>query len=295
MRKRVVGQGTFGRVVVCEEKCTGRRAALKLFDDADGTEARVEINNYRKMAAMGGHPSILPMLDADPSPPTPWIALPLVPGGSLSQVLMAADDTTLPSQARHGLVVQMVGAVAWLHSSKMAHLDIKPKNMLLDQLRMTLFLCDFGSTVSTDEDGRITPDQGGELCNGGEGGVAGVTAHYRAPELWKAPLTLSTRCFPVDVFALGCSVSEVFSGRPLMDSMGHGPCSSTQDVRRRMEDWCGAWRRRRGTALVELLQTPSHLRGLVWWACSPHPSDRPQLLHMDVRFGWQGAPVPMLT
>ncbi|SPO29548.1 related to Serine/threonine-protein kinase CBK1 [Ustilago trichophora] len=80
-----------------------------------------------------------------------------VPSGDFSELLMAASScgAEYPGRASTGLLIEdwilrysvdMIQAIAWVHTQGFAHRDIKPGNFLLDQSGH-LKLCDFSSAA----------------------------------------------------------------------------------------------------------------------------------------------------
>ena len=100
----------------------------------------------------------------------------------------------------------------------------------------------------------------------------GVTAPYRPPELWAAPLRLGSKCRAVDAWSFGCVIAEVFSGTPLFWKVGE----STSHIRQRVDRWCVSWHTKQ--LMVDLVHCPHSLRTLVWWLYAPQPGRRPEIV-----------------
>ena len=255
---RSVGRGSYGRVVLCSEEATGRRVAVKVFEDDHGEDAGREMSVYQRIQACTGNPGFLQLLAGNTNPPTPWIALPFVPGTTL---MAALRRRLLSDEEKLGCVEQIAQALSCLHNRCcIAHMDLKPGNILWDPSRHYAYLIDFGMSIVTKGDG--TPLEGTEH--------AGVTALYRPPELWTGAIKTSTICHAVDVWSFGCMLAEIFNGKPLM---GFG--ESNSHIRAAVVGWSTAWTRKQPTRLLVLI--PAHLRCLVWWCCAPDPGRRPQI------------------
>lgn len=253
-----LGHGSYGRVVLCSEGETGRRVAVKLFEDDHGEDAHHEMSMYQRIQTFGGHLCFLQLLAVNANPPTPWIALPFVPGTTL---LAAVRQGHLSAEAKLCCVEQIAQALSWLHHMCcIAHMDLKPGNVLWDPSRMYAFLIDFGMSIVTKTDG--TPLDKFEH--------AGVTALYRPPELWAGAIKTSTCCYAVDAWSFGCVMAEIFNGKPLM-----GLGQTTAHIRAAVIHWSTSWTRNQPTRHLALI--PAHLRCLVWWCCAPEPGRRPQI------------------
>jgi serine/threonine protein kinase len=96
------------------------------------------------------------------------------------------------------ILLQLTMAIDVLHTEGYAHRDIKPENVLLERNMesnsLTVKLVDFGLT---------------KKLNNGQNTNYIATRWYRAPELL---LSLPYRA-NVDMFALGCLMAELYSGR----------------------------------------------------------------------------------
>lgn len=123
----------------------------------------------------------------------PYVAMEFVAGTSLAATMRAAP---LPAAevARIGIAVAV--ALADLHRQKVAHLDLKPENVMLTQAGAVLL--DFGLSRHAE-----LPDLLGEESSAPMG-----TAAYIAPEQ-----VLGDRSDPAsDIFALGCILYQVATG-----------------------------------------------------------------------------------
>jgi len=91
---------------------------------------------------------------------------------------------------------QMVRAIAYIHSLGICHRDVKPQNFLLNPRTTVVKICDFGSAKIL-----------------GNTNVSYIgSRYYRAPELI---LQSSSYTHTVDIWSVGCIISELFLGVPL--------------------------------------------------------------------------------
>ncbi|CAM9685430.1 unnamed protein product, partial [Discosporangium mesarthrocarpum] len=126
---------------------------------------------------------------------------------------------------------QLLSAVAQLHDLGVVHRDIKPENLLVDSSVKPplLKVCDLGTARKVDEDeGRGDKESLPNHCYSGLGVSAAGTGRrgdafslmteyvgsrwYRAPEMLLGAQSYSRA---VDVWACGCLMAELATGRPL--------------------------------------------------------------------------------
>ncbi|XP_011640530.1 serine/threonine-protein kinase PLK1-like [Pogonomyrmex barbatus] len=126
-----------------------------------------------------------------------YMLLEACPRKSLMHVLKYRGKVTEP-EARY-YMKQMVTGVAYIHSQKVVHRDLKPGNMFLSD-RMIVKIGDFG--LATRPDGqrrRVT------ICG---------TPNYIAPEV----LYKQAYSYEADVWALGCILYALLVGQPPFDT-----------------------------------------------------------------------------
>jgi len=102
-------------------------------------------------------------------------------------------------------VYQTVRALKSIHSAGIVHRDLKPANLLVNA-NCDLKVCDFGLARSV-------------KAAGSEGGKdVGMMTEYVATRWYRAPeIMLSFKMYTkaIDVWAVGCILAEMLSGRPL--------------------------------------------------------------------------------
>lgn len=165
------------------------------------------------------------------------------------------------------IIYQLVKALKFMHSADLLHRDIKPSNLLLNS-DCHVKLCDFGLCRNIAETAGPQPHLTDYVA----------TRWYRAPEI----LLGSPRYTKgVDMWAVGCILGEMLSGRPTF------PGTSTMNqVRRRSFNSFAPIRSLSAVRLstdrgvdCRILQStlPAHLVGsfgLLWctYNCCPHRS-----------------------
>jgi serine/threonine protein kinase len=104
----------------------------------------------------------------------------------------------IPSSIIKLYAFQTLRALAYLHHVGICHRDIKPQNLLIDQEKQLIKICDFGSAKKLIK---------------GEPNVSYICSrYYRAPELIFGCSDYSTQ---IDVWSIGCVLAEFIIGDPI--------------------------------------------------------------------------------
>lgn len=193
-----LGAGGMGTVYAAQDRLEGERVALKRviapsayqpgeFSDSN-QDLRVALTHEFRTLAGLRHPNVIPVLDYGFSTAgQPFFTMPLIKNAQ--NLLQAAEDLDLP--AKIDLLLQMLGALAYLHRRDILHCDLKPANVLVDADGIVRVL-DFGLASSGDS----------------RESVVG-TVHYLAPELF----TTNRPARRSDIYAAGVLAYEVLVGR----------------------------------------------------------------------------------
>ncbi|XP_053626136.1 serine/threonine-protein kinase 17A [Plodia interpunctella] len=114
------------------------------------------------------------------------IVLELCAGGELQRLL--DDDERLPEGAARRALRHVLEGLAHLHARRVAHLDLKPQNLLLSAGGEELLICDFGISRAIQPGAHVREILG--------------TRDYVAPEILSyEPLTLAADIWSVGVLA----------------------------------------------------------------------------------------------
>jgi Protein kinase domain/HEAT repeats len=142
------------------------------------------------------HPNIIPIYayDVDQEEGIPWMAMRLIRGGALSDLL---KKQRLPFERSVAILRSVADALDYAHTKKIVHRDIKPQNILLDEAGR-VYLADFGIAKILESSGGLTAT----------GAITG-TPHYMAPE----QATGTKVDARTDVYALGIVAYQMFTGR----------------------------------------------------------------------------------
>jgi serine/threonine protein kinase len=195
---RVVGKGSFGRVMLSRRRKTGKLYAIKVLDKA-AIVKRKQIEHTkaerRVMERVAEHPYIVQLKFAFQSPTRLYLILEYVPGGELFFHL--ARLRLFPEAWVRVWAAELVLALGHLHLLGVVFRDLKPENVLLDA-QGHCKLVDFG------------------LCKDGiESYESGTSSFCGTPE-YIAPEILERRPYgkAVDFWNLGMVVYEMLHGLP---------------------------------------------------------------------------------
>lgn len=154
----------------------------------------------REARLMGGirHPNLVEIYDCAIEGPRPFLAMEYVEGRTLEE---AGAAGFLPEARLLEIADDLLAALDTLHARGVVHRDVKPANVLLRTRDESPVLLDLGlASVAADP---ITAT-----------GMFVGTPRYLGPEVWRGlPVDLRT-----DLFALGATLFELSTGRPLLDS-----------------------------------------------------------------------------
>lgn len=190
-----LGSGGQAAVYRARQVGTERAVALKVFTQVEDAGALARFKREAVAAASVDHPRIVTVYESGDVDGVPFIAMRLVPGPSLADLLSRFGAVT-PHRAL-AILDDVAEAVDAAHRHNVIHRDIKPANVLLD-LDERAFLSDFGVARLLDQPGLTR-----------RGDWLG-TVEYISPEQAAGhPATQAS-----DIYAFGVLAYEVLCGRP---------------------------------------------------------------------------------
>ncbi len=194
----LLGQGGTGAVYRARHKALGRACALKVIAPAVAARPGFAERFERETRTLAGlqHPGIVAVHDGGRAGPWCYLALELVEGADLRQMIRAGR--VAPREAL-SIVAQMCDALQYAHDRGVVHRDIKPENVLVDRSGRVKVL-DFGLAKLIHPDG-----VGGTLTRTDQ--IVG-TPLYMAPEQWRTPLEVDHRA---DIYSLGVVFYELLT------------------------------------------------------------------------------------
>lgn len=189
-----LGQGAMGAVYHVADTLDGdREMALKRIHVAGEVTPELKLRfkeEFRAMARLA-HPNTIRVLGYGPLDDTAhYLTMELVPGAEL--VEMARGAARLPLSQVYDLLVQLLQALAFIHSRAYVHRDVKAQN------------------IRVRPDGRLKLIDFGLMARAGTpaGPITG-TPGYLAPELLRG----GTVTPQADLYAVGCLAFELITGR----------------------------------------------------------------------------------
>ncbi|CAJ2514280.1 Uu.00g023990.m01.CDS01 [Anthostomella pinea] len=193
---KVVGKGSFGKVMQVRKKDTNRIYALKTIRKAH-IISRSEVAHTlaeRSVLAQINNPFIVPLKFTFQSPEKLYFVLAFVNGGELFHHLQKEQRFDV-NRARF-YTAELLCALECLHGFNVIYRDLKPENILLDY-QGHIALCDFGLCKLDMKD----EDRTNTFCG---------TPEYLAPELLMGQGYNKT----VDWWTLGVLLYEMLTGLP---------------------------------------------------------------------------------
>ena len=195
---RKIARGGMADVFEARDLLLDRLVALKvLFSELSTNPTFVErFRREAQSAAALSHPNIVSVYDWGPANSTYFIAMELVEGSTLSQVIRESGG--LAPQKAAATAADVAMALAFAHRHGVIHRDIKPSNVLITEDGIVK-VADFGiaRAVTNEEDLTQT------------GSVLG-TATYISPEQARGE-DLDGRS---DIYSLGVVMYEMLTGAP---------------------------------------------------------------------------------
>lgn len=191
----VLGEGGMGVVYEATQLVFERTVALKLIATAltEDDDFRERFRREGRLQARLEHPHIIDVYAAGPSEYGLYLAMRLVRGPSLSD-LIGTPSLSVDRVVR--LLSQVASALDAAHDVGLIHRDIKPHNILIDQRRDHSYLADFGVTKALGAPG---------LTHVGQR-VGTLT--YMAPEQFRGYESTERS----DIYSFGVVVYECFVG-----------------------------------------------------------------------------------
>ncbi|WP_405594234.1 serine/threonine protein kinase [Streptomyces sp. NBC_01410] len=192
-----LGRGAMGEVWRATDQALGRPVAVKLLRADDGDAAAERLRMEAQTAARLNHPHVVSMYDSGCHDGRFYLVMELVDGWSLAQEL--AVHGLLDPQEAGAIGAQMAAGLSAAHLQGVIHRDIKPGNIMLTTDRIVK-ITDFGIARFAD-DASHTFTATGKILG---------TGSYLAPER-----AVGSPAVPAsDVYALGCVLYELLTGRP---------------------------------------------------------------------------------
>ncbi|KAJ0239060.1 Mitogen-activated protein kinase kinase kinase 5 [Hirschfeldia incana] len=203
---KLIGRGTFGSVYVASNSETGALCAMKeveLFpDDPKSAECIKQLEQEIKLLSNLQHPNIVQYFGSEIVDDRFFIYLEYVHPGSINKYIRDHGGGTMTESVVRNFTRHILSGLAYLHSKKTVHRDIKGANLLVDASGVVK-LADFGMA-------KHLTGQRADLSLKG-------SPYWMAPELMQAVMQKDSNpdlAFAVDIWSLGCTIIEMLTGKP---------------------------------------------------------------------------------
>jgi Tol biopolymer transport system component/predicted Ser/Thr protein kinase len=194
-----------GEVYRARDTRLGREVAVKVLSAEFSADAdrRSRFEQEARAASALNHPNIVTIYEIGTSDATTYIAMELVDGKTLREVLEAGR---LPTRRLLDLAFQMADALAQAHSAGIVHRDVKPENVVVSR-DGTVKMLDFGLAKLFKEQPENTSNV--PTAHATQEGTVLGTVGYMSPEQASGkPVD-----FASDQFALGSIFYEMATGQ----------------------------------------------------------------------------------
>ncbi|MFN2588536.1 MAG: Stk1 family PASTA domain-containing Ser/Thr kinase [Actinomycetota bacterium] len=196
-----VGSGGMAEVYRARDELLGRDVALKVLSDRLSRDKSF-VERFRReaqSAANLNHPNVVSLYDYGADDGAYYIVMEYIEGKSLGD-MVAESGALLPERAAE-IAADVAAALERAHSSGLVHRDIKPTNIMVTRSGQTK-VTDFGIARAL--------GQSSDQTQMTQTGMVIGTAAYLSPEQAQGnPVDARS-----DVYALGCVLYEMVTGRP---------------------------------------------------------------------------------
>jgi serine/threonine protein kinase len=195
----LLGQGGMGAVYLAQDTRLGRRVALKTLrpELAAKPQAKERFLREARLAAAVENDHIVPIYHVGEDAGIPYLAMPMLQGQSLEDLLSQRRILAVPEVLSLG--IQIAEGLAAAHERGLIHRDIKPSNIWIEPTGGgRVKILDFGLARSSDADTSLT--QAGAILG---------TPSYMAPEQARGD-KLDARA---DLYSLGVVLYRAATGR----------------------------------------------------------------------------------
>lgn len=192
-----IGEGSYGVVIKCRHRETGRLVAIKKFlETEDDPQIRKIALREVRMLKQLKHGNLVNLLEVFRRKRKLHLVFEFIDHTLLDD--LDANASGLDETYIKKITWQVLRGIEFCHANNIIHRDVKPENILVSKDGI-IKLCDFGFARSLAGPGAMYTDY-----------VA--TRWYRAPELLVGDTQYGP---PVDVWAMGCVFAEMLTCRPL--------------------------------------------------------------------------------
>jgi len=196
--EREIGRGAMGVVYLGKDPKIARTVAIKTlsyqaFDDGQLQDLKERFFREAEAAGRLSHPAIVTVYDVGEEADLAYIAMDYAKGRPLSE--FGRPGRLLPLPRVLDIVARVADALAYAHSQKIVHRDIKPGNIIFNPDSGDIKITDFGIAKISDDSRTRT------------GAVMGSPL-YMSPEQLKGQKVTGAS----DIYSLGVTLYKLVSG-----------------------------------------------------------------------------------
>lgn len=199
---RRLGSGGMSEIWLAEQVVLARPVAIKIVNPGEEAEARLaRFRQEASLVARFDHPNVVGIIEfGETADGRLFFSMPYVPNGTLAEAGLCGDSP----RARE-VLAQVLDALAYVHEHGVVHRDVKPENVLFDNVGRAR-LADFGVSRSIIGVSRHT--RVGETFG---------SSHYMSPEQARGEVPDGRS----DLYSLGAVAFEILTGRPPYEGPDH--------------------------------------------------------------------------
>lgn len=227
---KMLGQGTFGKVVEAYDKRRKTRCAVKIIRSVqkyrDASRIELRVLSTLSMNDKDNRNKCIHLRDCFDFRNHICIVTDLL-GQSVFDFLKGNGFVPFPSSQIQNFARQLFTSVAFLHDLNLIHTDLKPENILLVQNHYQTFTYNRNipsssqTTQRSARQRRVLLDSEIRLIDFGSAtfddeyhSSVVSTRHYRAPEI----ILQLGWSYPCDIWSIGCIIVEFFTGDALFQT-----------------------------------------------------------------------------
>jgi serine/threonine protein kinase len=202
--EKLLGYGGSSAVFLAQQQDSDRKAAVKVFLPRSTMDAQTRKEFFQRFlreaeaASQMDHPNILPIYSYGEQDSLPYIIMPYMAGGTLSEYV--AKFGSLSLQDAQWYLEQIASALDYVHKNGCIHCDVKPANILIDDDGHVM-LSDFGIAHLAKDEKELAMPRNPDALMG--------TPDYISPEqAMGRPIDGRT-----DIYSLGVTVFYLLAGQ----------------------------------------------------------------------------------
>uniref|UniRef100_A0A2S2R103 MAPK/MAK/MRK overlapping kinase n=1 Tax=Sipha flava TaxID=143950 RepID=A0A2S2R103_9HEMI len=212
-----IGEGSFSDVWLCIDQNNGKKLAAKILKKDFGKSVNAatlnEISEVKVARLVGNHPFLLMVEGVYHQQEYGKIVLFTELMKKSLYDMISEGECPFSAYTIKSYTYQMLEGLRYLHEKNFIHRDIKPENILLGWRDKMLKIGDFGTACHVSEGQPYT--------------------EYVATRWYRSPECLLTRGWygkKMDIWAMGCVIYEMATGKPLF-------CGQDENEQMEQIDW----------------------------------------------------------